>query len=109
MISLSHIAQDKFYIEPRDQQSVGDQILEIDRVTQELSLAGRLDIVLIKGLYEFFKCYKLDLRCVPVVVTFWPQQWFRSRKLLNHKIVRDIIIFSNVRCFYHSKSLLTLK
>ncbi|XP_015750053.1 PREDICTED: phosphatidylinositide phosphatase SAC1-like [Acropora digitifera] len=34
-----HIAQDKFYIEPRDQQSVGDQILEIDRVTQELSLA----------------------------------------------------------------------
>ena len=69
MISLSHIAQDKFYIEPRDQQSVGDQILEIDRVTQELSLAGRLDIVLIKGLFEFFKCYKLDLRYVPVVVT----------------------------------------
>ncbi|RMX42694.1 hypothetical protein pdam_00011856 [Pocillopora damicornis] len=34
-----HIAPDKFYIEPRDQQSVGDQILEIDRVTQELSLA----------------------------------------------------------------------
>ncbi len=37
---FSHIAPDKFYIEPRDQQSVGDQILEIDRVTQELSLAG---------------------------------------------------------------------
>ncbi|XP_068694937.1 phosphatidylinositol-3-phosphatase SAC1-like isoform X1 [Montipora foliosa] len=34
-----HISQDKFYIEPRDQQSVGDQILEIDRVTHELSLA----------------------------------------------------------------------
>lgn len=39
-IFFSHIAQDKFYIEPRDHQSVGDQILEIDRVTQELSLAG---------------------------------------------------------------------
>lgn len=38
---FSHIAPDKFYIEPRDQQSVGDQILEIDRVTQELSLAGK--------------------------------------------------------------------
>lgn len=38
---FSHIAHDKFYIEPRDQQSVGDQILEIDRVTQELSLAGK--------------------------------------------------------------------
>lgn len=38
--SFSHIAPDKFYIEPRDQHSVGDQILEIDRVTQELSLAG---------------------------------------------------------------------
>lgn len=37
---FSHIAPDKFYIEPRDQHSVGDQILEIDRVTQELSLAG---------------------------------------------------------------------
>lgn len=37
---FSHIAPDKFFIEPRDQQSVGDQILEIDRVTQELSLAG---------------------------------------------------------------------
>ena len=38
---FSHIAPDKFYVEPRDQQSVGDQILEIDRVTQELSLAGK--------------------------------------------------------------------
>lgn len=36
----SHIAPDKFYIEPRDQHSVGDKILEIDRVTQELILAG---------------------------------------------------------------------
>ena len=35
-----HIAPDKFYIEPRDQHSVGDKILEIDRVTQELILAG---------------------------------------------------------------------
>ncbi|XP_073234289.1 phosphatidylinositol-3-phosphatase SAC1-like isoform X1 [Porites lutea] len=34
-----HIAPDKFYIEPRDQHSVGDKILEIDRVTQELILA----------------------------------------------------------------------
>ena len=40
-VFFSHIAPDKFYIEPRDQQSVGDQILEIDRVTQELSLAGK--------------------------------------------------------------------
>lgn len=39
-VFFSHIAPDKFYIEPRDQHSVGDQILEIDRVTQELSLAG---------------------------------------------------------------------
>ena len=70
---------------------MGDQILEIDRVTQELSLAGRLDIVLIKSLYEFFKCYKLDLRFVPVVLTFWPQQCFRLRKRLNHKIVRAIL------------------
>ncbi|EDO36706.1 predicted protein [Nematostella vectensis] len=34
----SHTSPEKFYIEPRDVQSIGDKILEIDRVSQELSL-----------------------------------------------------------------------
>ncbi|KAK3698605.1 hypothetical protein QZH41_014585 [Actinostola sp. cb2023] len=34
-----HISPDKFYIEPRDPTALGDKILEIDRVTQELNLA----------------------------------------------------------------------
>lgn len=36
-----HISPDKFYIEPRDPQAVGEKILEIDRVSQELTLAGK--------------------------------------------------------------------
>ncbi|KAK2560828.1 Phosphatidylinositol-3-phosphatase SAC1-B [Acropora cervicornis] len=67
-----HIAQDKFYIEPRDQQSVGDQILEIDRVTQELSLAGPYLVVitkktlvgLIKG-HEVWKIKGTDVLAFP--------------------------------------------
>ena len=47
VVISSHIAPDKFYVEPRDQQSVGEQILEIDRVTQELSLAGTVRHVIV--------------------------------------------------------------
>ena len=38
--TISHIAADKFYIEPRDPNCIGDQVLEIDRVSQDLDLAG---------------------------------------------------------------------
>ena len=37
----SYIAPDKFYVEPRDPQSARDKVLVIDRVSQELYLAGK--------------------------------------------------------------------
>ncbi|XP_031560293.1 phosphatidylinositide phosphatase SAC1-like [Actinia tenebrosa] len=37
--SRLHISPDKFFIEPRDPHAVGEKILEIDRVSQELTLA----------------------------------------------------------------------
>lgn len=36
-----HISPEKFYIEPKDANCIGEKVLEIDRVSQELSLAGK--------------------------------------------------------------------
>lgn len=76
---FSHIAQDKFYIEPRDQQSVGDQILEIDRVTQDLSLAGM-----------WGKIYKtIAFGCMCYAEKVFPFVWYPTF-LFSMKIQRKI-------------------